>query len=130
MVVEAKWLEARKFGGTPTLVEEDLAWWWRDARKVTPRQREGRLPEQRGRRRDETAAGGSRGFIAGSRGERRRRLRRQGARVVFSPEFAEREGGDSDGRRWQWQRNAVAGICREKWRSSTREEERGFIFEP
>ena len=81
-VVGAKWPEARKFGGNPTLVEEDLAWWWRDAGKVAARQREGRLPEQRGQRRDETAVGGSRGFLAGSRGERRRRQRRETVAVA------------------------------------------------
>ena len=56
------------------------------------------------------------------------------ARVVFSPEVAEREGGNNDGVAVavaaQEQRAMVAGTCREKWRRSAREEERGFSFEP
>jgi len=37
------WPEVRKFGGNPTLVEQEegLTWWWRDAGTVA--EREGRL---------------------------------------------------------------------------------------
>jgi len=87
-------------------------------------------PEQRGQRREETAAA----------------QWWQGAHVVVSPEVAKREGGDNDdgsetmaaqrwqwqhgrrwqwqhGRRWQWQHRSsrgVAEICREKWRQRAR----------
>jgi len=84
-----------------------FAWWWRDAGTLAERQREGPLSQQRGRRGDDTAAGGWHGFLAGSRGERTRdsggwRGFLAGSRVVFSTG-------------WQW------------WRSEMEEEQREMV---
>ena len=78
------WPEVRKFGGSPTLVEEEegLAWWWRDVGTVVERERDD-WPEQRGWRRDATTAA-------------QRWQHNKGARVVVSPEVVEREIGDND----------------------------------
>ncbi|QCE15198.1 hypothetical protein DEO72_LG11g2207 [Vigna unguiculata] len=76
-----------------------FAWWWRDVETLAERQRERPLPEQHGRRRDDTAAGGWRRFLAGSHGERGRDSGGSRARVVFSTG-------------WQW------------WRSEMEEEQR------
>ena len=97
----AEWSEARKFGGSPTLVEEEgLAWWWRDVGTVAERQRKGRLagvawPESRRDGSNTTVAaqqGGSRGGVARSCGERRRRQRRRqhngGSTTVATRELA------------------------------------------
>jgi len=90
-VAGAEWPKARKFGGSPTLVEEDegLAWWWTDTGKVAERQLEGRLagavwPKARQDGVSTTVAGGSRGFLAGSCGERRKRQRRETVAVAVA----------------------------------------------
>ena len=63
--------------------------------------------------------------------------RRNGGRGLawFSRRKSRREKektttGDSGSGSTGAARDVVAGICREKWRSSAREEERGFNFEP
>ena len=94
-----------------------FAWWWRDAGTLAKRQRERPLPEQRGRRRDDTAAG---------------------AGVVSSPEVTEREGETAAARVLACSRGLLDGVavveerngggaarggrnCREKWRREMEE---------
>ncbi|QCD82751.1 hypothetical protein DEO72_LG2g3092 [Vigna unguiculata] len=128
-----------------------FAWWWRDAGTLAERQREGPLSQQRGRRRDDTAAGGWHGFLAGSRGERTRdsggwrgflagsrgeRTRdSDGSRARVLAWFS-RRGGSGGGAKWRrssarwWpelQREMEERNCRE---SCAHEEERGCCYEP
>ncbi|QCE15245.1 hypothetical protein DEO72_LG11g2254 [Vigna unguiculata] len=75
-----------------------FAWWWRDAGTLAKRQRERPLPEQRGRRRDDTAAG---------------------AGVVSSPEVTEREGETAAARVLAWSFRWGGSGGGEKWRRSS-----------
>ncbi|QCD87138.1 hypothetical protein DEO72_LG3g1671 [Vigna unguiculata] len=104
-----------------------FAWWWRDAGTLAERQREGPLSQQRGRRRDDTAAGGWRGYLAGSRGERTRDSGGSRARVLT---WFSRRGGSGGGAKWRRSsREMVAGIAEaararnggEKWRREMEE---------
>ncbi|QCE10295.1 hypothetical protein DEO72_LG10g1523 [Vigna unguiculata] len=104
-----------------------FAWWWRDAGTLAERQREGPLPEQRGRRRDDTAAGGWRGFLVESRGERRRDSGGRG--LACSRGFLAGSRGEKEetttGWQWQWQHRSSARWWPELQREMEGERARG-----